>query len=306
MADIEFAGANPKATVAPAAVQGGVLRAVNIVGGIVSIALIAGLGYWGYDLMRRDMTRVPVVKAFAGPIRVAPEDPGGQLAHHQGLAVNEVVGTGEAAEPPVTVILAPDPVTLLAEDLPQSALRVEPDVTAPDVPESTSAIDDAVAEAMEGDNPLSDPLAFADALAEGVEPLSGTQTAALADPALGGVFRSPRPPRRPATRIDAASVEALSAPAVRDVSIDDILPGTNLVQLGAFDSADVARRQWFSIADRFAVYFDGKGRVVQEVRSGERTFWRLRAEGFVDLDDARRFCSVLAAEDAECIPLVVR
>ena len=35
--------------------------------------------------------------------------------------------------------------------------------------------------------------------------------------------------------------------------------------------------------------------------SGGRTFYRLRAMGFEDLSDARRFCSALVAENAECM-----
>ena len=50
----------------------------------------------------------------------------------------------------------------------------------------------------------------------------------------------------------------------------------------------------------------GKARVIQEAESGGRTFYRLRAMGFDDINDARRFCSVLVAENADCIPVTTR
>ncbi len=51
---------------------------------------------------------------------------------------------------------------------------------------------------------------------------------------------------------------------------------------------------------------NGKDRLIQRAESGGRTFYRLRAMGFDDLADARRFCSALVAEEAACIPVVVR
>ena len=51
---------------------------------------------------------------------------------------------------------------------------------------------------------------------------------------------------------------------------------------------------------------EGKSRVVQKATSGGRGFYRLRAMGFNDIADARRFCSALVAENADCIPVVMR
>ena len=51
---------------------------------------------------------------------------------------------------------------------------------------------------------------------------------------------------------------------------------------------------------------EGKRRVIQEASRGGRTFYRLRAMGFEDLSDARRFCAVLLADNADCIPVTTR
>ena len=58
--------------------------------------------------------------------------------------------------------------------------------------------------------------------------------------------------------------------------------------------------------EEFAEFMDGREHLIQEAASGGRAFFRLRATGFADLDEARRFCSALVAEDAACIPVVVR
>jgi hypothetical protein len=126
----------------------------------------------------------------------------------------------------------------------------------------------------------------------------------------GGISQSLRPQARPATMVRQAALKsaalatpAAAAVAVLDVDPDSIPAGTRLVQLGAYDSPEVAKREWDRIAARFGDYLEGKSRVIQLAESGGRNFYRLRAMGFADINDARRFCSALVAERAECIPV---
>jgi hypothetical protein len=129
-----------------------------------------------------------------------------------------------------------------------------------------------------------------------------------------GVTRSPRPNVRPAGDLRATAVRAAQpavgntagAAATPAIEASVIPAGTRLVQLGAFDSAEVANAEWTRLNGQFSEYLGGKTRVVQQAQSGGRTFFRLRAMGFDDLSDARRFCSALVAENAACIPVVVR
>ena len=77
---------------------------------------------------------------------------------------------------------------------------------------------------------------------------------------------------------------------------------TPMVQLGAFESARIAKSEWAWISRRFESYFEGKGPVIQRrATSGGKVFYRLRAVGFEDMDAARRFCSLLKAENIDCI-----
>ncbi|MBS1304168.1 SPOR domain-containing protein [Loktanella sp. SALINAS62] len=87
---------------------------------------------------------------------------------------------------------------------------------------------------------------------------------------------------------------------------DELPVGTKLVQLGAFPTAADATAEWDRLTTRFADFMAGKSRVIQEASSGGATFYRLRASGFDDLADARRFCTTLDAARTACIPVVVR
>jgi len=300
---------------------GEVVAVMNWLGALVSIALIAGLAFWGYKLMVRDVTGVPVVRALEGPMRVAPENPGGLDAEHQGLAVNKIAAEGEAAPPAERLVLAPSPTSLADEDSTAGELAEAMDVA--DTPNDALATDLAVAEALtnlaEADEPT--PLAtesFIAAAGEAVDMEADTQATiedtlaqlpeGVIPSSIAGVTRSPRPSPRPAAVLASlAAAPVQSSPnAVTSVDPATIPTGTRLAQLGAFESPEIAEAEWAKLAERFEEFMGDKSRVIQKAESGGKSFYRLRAMGFEDISDARRFCSTLLAGKAACIPVITR
>lgn len=304
-------------------------KMINAAGAIVSLALIVGIGVWGYKLVMRDVTGIPVVKALEGPMRVTPDNPGGEIAPNAGLSVNAVAAVGEAAPPEDMLVLAPRVVQLTDEDLAVQPTAEAGEVVALDAPEGEAAVivegPAQLAEAPAAplvetlpDEPLTADqiLALADQIAANLtplEPLAEGETvpvemainnvpldviADIVPSSEPGVAVSLRPMARPQTLV--TSTDA----AAEDGSATTVPIGTPLVQLGAFDSAEIAQSEWARLAGRFADFMAGKTMVVQEANLGGRTFFRLRAMGFGDIADARRFCTALIAEGADCVPLV--
>ena len=293
------------------------VKLTNLTGAALSLALIVGVGVWGYKLLVRDVSGVPVVRAAEGPMRVQPADPGGSAAEHQGLAVNNVAAEGTAAAPADRLVLAPPPLELTLEDVPTAALNIEQQAEATPTAEAGESDPLAAQETLQ--NASLDMLA--EQLSAGVPPISGLEAAPAAPPesqeiaapapVKGGIGRSLRPRVRPAKLTSVSEAVALAVAAARsapsaEMDPDKIPVGTRLAQLGAFDSPEVARGEWDRLSARFGDFLEGKQRVIQRAESGGRTFYRLRAMGFADLGDARRFCSALVAERAECIPVVTR
>jgi hypothetical protein len=296
----------------------------NVAGAVISLALIAGIGVWGYKLMIRDVSGIPVVKAIEGDMRVRPDNPGGVLAEHQGLAVNRIAAQGTAAGPVDQVVLAPRAVELAAEDQPivpaklapvvqpaplgpaeeafappadvVPAVQVEPPAAVKD-----DSIDQIVAELTAGITPM----AVEDTSEETPSQETVVETAPVTEIYDGpGLRLSMRPKLRPA-EASSLVVQASYEPPSETAEIEPsaIPAGTRLVQLGAYESTDVARSEWRRLDGRFGDYMQGKSRVIERAQTGGRTFYRLRAMGFVDLADARRFCSAIKAEGADCIPV---
>ncbi|MET4128222.1 SPOR domain-containing protein [Roseovarius sp. MBR-6] len=284
MADYHVSGGTPVDGPRRASMAG----LTNMAGAVISLALIGGIGTWGYGMVMRDVSGVPVVRALEGPMREAPEEPGGSPAAHQGLAVNEVAGNGAVASPPDQVIIAPQPIDLTSKD-----------VLAPAPPPARST---PVARPQPADVHL------AVVREETVEAAPAPEVAPVRAAAVsGGLGQSPRPRTRPATADPVAfALAAATSASAEEVEPESLPLGTRLAQLGAFESAEVARAEWARLSVRLGDLLEGKSRVVQRAESGGRTFYRLRAVGFEDLADARRFCSALQAEKAECIPVVTR
>lgn len=290
---------------------------VNIAGALLSLGLVIGIGIWGYKLVVRDVSGVPVVRALEGPMRVQPQDPGGRPADHQGLAVNTVAAEGSAAAPADRLVLAPRPVELTDEDKPLNAGQPTELTAEEPLAEASAAQEEAEPNSVdELVRQLSERLTreqqAQEAQIETVaaivpqpspEPLP--QIGVNADPAvlnMPGLKRSLRPLARPVRQEPATTGTA----SVIDVDAATVPAGTRLAQLGAYESDEIARKEWDRFAAQFSDYMGDKKRVIQKASSGGRSFYRLRVMGFADLSDTRRFCSVLTAQRVDCIPVTSR
>ncbi|WP_415234172.1 SPOR domain-containing protein [Pseudorhodobacter sp.] len=320
MADVKFETFDGGAA-ARDGVVGQTTRLFSMAGAVTSVALVLGMGYWGYSLAVRDMTGIPVVRAIEGPMRIAPEEPGGQIADHQGLSVNNIAAEGGISAPADTLVLAPAPINLSEDDMtgPPTAQDAEGSPLSVGVPGLASAAMTGLDAQRDGEEDSFDPLqtvdentdmiALADALSTGVTPLSGDLDITLdlgpqTAPSLpkGALALSPRPRPRPAGQVTMVAVKVDAA----EITGENLASGTRLVQLGAFDSEEIARKEWDRLSGKFADLLTGKTRIVQAASSGGRMFYRLRAMGFDTEADSRRFCSALVAERAACIPVAVR
>ena len=133
-----------------------------------------------------------------------------------------------------------------------------------------------------------------------------TATAAPSKPAAATPPKANAAPPPKPTAAAAPKAPAKAPPVPESVDPATIVAGTRLVQLGAFDSPDVAASSWALLQARFGDLLVDKSRVVQKATSGGRDFYRLRAYGFKDDAEARRFCAALDAANAPCVPVLVR
>ena len=283
-------------------------------GAAVSLGLIAGAAYWAVTMTQRDISKIPVVAARTEPMRIAPENPGGQAADHMDLTVSRVA----AAETPQSVdrvVVASTPPELDDSDVPQSELIAAQKSQTLNIEQEKAVLDmNALADSMtQGVEPLSDlpqPSATPNIVQGNID---DALRLALSDQATSGplivdglVQVSLRPKARPVTDPTVAIPAAVPADIVSmKPTAPKVVVGSALVQLGAFDTSQAAQDEWDKLAAALTVVMGDRSPVIEQANSGGRPFYRLRAAGFQDLADARRFCSAVASK-TDCIPVLVR
>lgn len=188
-------------------------RLIHFGGALASLALVGWLGLWGYDAAMRGAHGVPVIAALKEPMRIQPENPGGEVVDHQGLAINDIAAIGVAAPPAERLMLAPAGVSLTDADV---AGLTDPFAPVPDPTAAMAAA--AIAPATGLGPPLAPSLAAPGMVGSGLYGL------AAPDLALTNPARPVLPPAQIQTddAVAAALAEALAndAPVADVVSMD--------------------------------------------------------------------------------------
>ncbi len=279
-------------------------------GAALSFFLLASAIGWSYQLIVRDINQIPVVRAQLGPLRVAPDDPGGLTAANQGLSVTQFA----VNEKPLLsneIHLAPAADILNAEHL---ALQVTEDVKS-NTYDGTFEIKEVNAENSINLREVSNEIevdtsskkevvlskvAFSQKKIEIENAVS--LALSITDDTVDSLTLL-RPKIRP--MISRRNNKTTGDQVVNNEPISNLPIGSAVVQLGAFENKNLARSEWQRFEKLLGSILFSKKMIVQKAESGGKIFYRLRASGFDDISDARQFCSAISDRVA-CIPVVTR
>ena len=280
------------------------------IGAALSLFLLAGAIGWSYQLIVRDVNQIPIVRAQLGPLRVAPDNPGGLTAANQGLSVTQLA----VNEKPLLsneIYLAPAAEILNEENL---ALKVKEEYESnkvdgafeiKEVNAENSMNLEALPDQKEVDSRSNDvgvlsKAAFSQKKIE----IENAVSLALSitnepDKSLSWL----RPKIRPVGFYRNGNIT--EDQIVSNEPMPKLPIGSAVVQLGAFDSKSLAESEWQRFEKILGSILIPKKMVVQKAESGGKIFYRLRASGFSDISDARQFCTAISDKVA-CIPVVTR
>ena len=284
---------------------------LNIVGAVISLMVFLGIVGWGAKMILHDSSGVPVLQASDGPMRISPEDPGGVMALHQGLTVNEVASSQKKLPLEDRLRLAPHSINLQPEDQPISLLLASKE-SLKDASLLQSTSQDTVASEVE----------FQIANVNGnsirkmlVPPISANQkvnteiliikkdlstdSSMLSSYTGSGPTQSQRPRSR--------SLTSIVSSASKSVTVDTqaISQGKPMAQLGAFGSQSIAMQAWVDFSQRHGDYLTGKKHIILRAEVGGRTIYRLRIHGFSDMVAVRRLCQALNGQNTECYSVMM-
>ena len=279
-------------------------------GAALSLFLLAGAIGWSYQLIVRDVNQIPIVRAQLGPLRVAPDNPGGLTAANQGLSVTQLA----VNEKPLLsneIYLAPAAEILNEENL---ALKVKEEYESnkvdgafeiKEVNAENSMNLEALPDQKEVDSRSNDvgvlsKAAFSQKKIE-IENAVSLALSITNDPNKSLSWL--RPKIRPVGFYRNGNIT--EDQIVSNEPMPKLPIGSAVVQLGAFDSKSLAESEWQRFEKILGSILIPKKMVVQKAESGGKIFYRLRASGFSDISDARQFCTAISDKVA-CIPVVTR
>ena len=279
-------------------------------GAALSLFLLAGAIGWSYQLIVRDVNQIPIVRAQLGPLRVAPDNPGGLTAANQGLSVTQLA----VNEKPLLsneIYLAPAAEILNEENLAfkvteeDESNKVDGAFEIKEVNAENSMNLEALPDQKEVDSRSNDvgvlsKAAFSQKKIE----IENAVSLALSitnepDKSLSWL----RPKIRPVGFYRNGNIT--EDQIVSNEPMPKLPIGSAVVQLGAFDSKSLAESEWQRFEKILGSILIPKKMVIQKAESGGKIFYRLRASGFSDISDARQFCTAISDKVA-CIPVVTR
>jgi hypothetical protein len=292
------------------------LSVISIIGAIISVNLMLWAGYWAYNIISRDINGIPIVAAQPGPLRVAPDFPGGIEAENIELAVTKIASQ-ELPPNPQAVELAPS-----------TAKLVDADITIYQALKQKKLIDNHAIKNQQGHDEiieaeLSKEVSFGAIKASSVsanyaivDNQSELVAAALAlalkpsgqsianDAILANInSRIIKPRPRPGSLLVKSSL--FKNPNVILPALGLVERGLAVVQFGTFETKEVAFSEWDRLSKNFAVILDGRPKYVERIQRNGNEIYRLRLGGFANLDDANRFCfAVISAEN--CVPVIAK
>ena len=280
------------------------------VGAALSLSLLTGAIGWSYQLIVRDINQIPIVRAQLGPLRVAPDDPGGLTAANQGLSVTQLAVnerpllSDEIFLAPAAEVLSEENVALQISEENSSITNKEKFDTLEVSTENS--LDLKILPEQNATGIASNSEAVLSTAAFSPKKLEIENAVSLALSLTNEVdssFSSLRPKIRPVV-LNQIQTDNIAQTVANELVMTAPI-GSAVVQLGAFESKSLAQIEWQRLEALLGSVLTSKNMMVQKAESGGRVFYRLRAFGFDDLSDARQFCSAVNDKVA-CIPVVTR
>ena len=279
-------------------------------GAALSLFLLAGAIGWSYQLIVRDVNQIPIVRAQLGPLRVAPDNPGGLTAANQGLSVTQLAVnekpllSNEIYLAPAAEILNEENLALKVTEEDESN-KVDGAFEIKEVNVENSMNLEVLPDQKEVDSRSNDvgvlsKVAFSQKKIE-IENAVSLALSITNDPDKSLSWL--RPKIRPVGFY--RNVNITKDQIVSNEPMPKLPIGSAVVQLGAFDSKSLAESEWQRFEKILGSILIPKKMVVQKAESGGKIFYRLRASGFSDISDARQFCTAISDKVA-CIPVVMR
>lgn len=262
-----------------------------IVIALLVLAAFAGVVWLAYTQgVQRGRQDVPrVIAAESGPIKTAPDQPGGAANPYKGLKIynNKAPADAHASNQPLPSIITQPGEPLFSAFGPKhpAPAPAQPAQAKPAPAPAPAPVQQKVA--VQAPPPVVH-------TAPAPAPAVATPQPAPAKPAPAPLANKPAPVVAKPAPAPVAQAAPVSPPAAS---------GAYVAQIAAFKSQAEAEAGWAAFKRNHAATLGGMSPNIVSVDLGEKGTWfRLRTGSFPDKAAAADFCARLKAEGASCLP----
>jgi hypothetical protein len=269
---------------------------VTALAAVVCFGAIVWYAYtWGTGQMASD--ELPVVRAEPMPEKVKPEQPGGMVVPHQGIAVLNNDGAGEAPQaverllPRPETPAPPEPLAQpLAEPPAQSAGQV-PEPPASELPLEAPLVADGSDADVTGAPDVAENQAPEDAIAKPLPRPDGGAGDQIAELLKG--------PLETANGSPAAAPEKAPGPA--PVQTATAVAGDVVLQLSSVKSEAAAAQEWKRLQAAHPALLGKLPLALETAAVQGTTYYRVQTGPFASRDAAAEVCTQLKARNQDCL-----
>ena len=88
-------------------------------------------------------------------------------------------------------------------------------------------------------------------------------------------------------------------------TLGSVETGMAIVQFGSFENKQLALAEWGRLSENLSVILDDRPKFIERIQRNGNEIYRLRLGGFVNIDDASRFCSAVISQE-NCVPIITK
>ena len=243
---------------------------------VATVAVLGAVIYYAYprEAAEQELAAAPIIRADAGDIKIAPDDPGGMdIPHRESVVFDTLNGQGERrVENLLPEAEAPLPREEMFAGLKTEAEDEILDVTAPATPESFD-------EVASYTPPEEGEAAIESAAPEEVKEEVVPATVAAA----------------PVTEEKAAEVAKTEPAAGLSVAAKEVVKGTHFVQLASVKSEDAAKAEWKKMQAAHSVLSPLKLHVERADLGAKGVFYRIQGGPVVEAE-AKQICQAITSK----------
>ena len=253
---------------------------------VATVAVLGAVLYYAYprEAAEQELAGAPIIRADAGDIKIAPDDPGGMdIPHRESVVFDTLNGQGERR----VENLLPESEEPLPRDEMFAGLKTEAeddilDVTASATPETPTAAEprnfDEVASFTPPDEGEAAPL-------ESAAPQDVTEEVAPA-PVVAAA---------PATEEKAAEVARTEPAAGLSVAAKEVVKGTHFVQLASVKDEAAAKAEWKKMQAAHSVLAPLSMHIERADLGPKGVFYRIQGGPVVEAE-ARQICKAITSK----------